>query len=105
MTPWVQYAHPALQRAAQINSFLSSTFSSIRSSIESSISDVNSVIDSLVDKVNDLKVFGNITAPQINISLSSLENVTLPDDFQEALTKLNDSLPTLSTFKSEIDDL
>ncbi|KZT66340.1 hypothetical protein DAEQUDRAFT_740019 [Daedalea quercina L-15889] len=95
-----------IDAVSEINSFLSSTFSSIRSSIQSDVSDVNSVIQSVVNKVNDLKVFGNITAPQISIpALSSLENVTLPDEFQEALTKLNDSLPTLSTLKSEIDDL
>lgn len=67
---------------------------------------MNSVIQSLVDKVNDLKVFGTITAPQIDVpALSSLENVTLPSDFQDALTKLNSSLPTLSTLKSELDDM
>lgn len=67
---------------------------------------MNSAIQSIVNKVNDLKVFGNITAPQLSIpALSSLENVTLPNDFQEALVKLNDSLPTLSTLKSDLDDM
>ena len=67
---------------------------------------MNSAIQSIVNKVNDLKVFGNITAPQFSVpALSSLENVTLPNDFQEALVKLNDSLPTLSTLKSELDDM
>ncbi|TFY54366.1 hypothetical protein EVJ58_g8908, partial [Rhodofomes roseus] len=90
----------------EINSFLSSTFSSIRSSIQSDVGGVNSAIQAIVNKVNDLKVFGTITAPQLSIpALSSLQNVTLPNDFEEALVKLNDSLPTLSTLKSELDDL
>lgn len=37
--------------------------------------------------------------------LSALENVTLPDTLVTALTSLNSSIPTLSEFRSTLDDL
>jgi hypothetical protein len=56
--------------------------------------------------VNKVNPFGNITAPQLSIpSLDALQNVTLPTDFQDALTKLNASLPSVSVFKHTIDNL
>jgi hypothetical protein len=56
--------------------------------------------------VNKVNPFGNITAPQLSIpSLNALQNVTLPTDFQDALTKLNASLPSVSVLKHAVNDL
>ncbi|KAH8119166.1 hypothetical protein DFH11DRAFT_1686126 [Phellopilus nigrolimitatus] len=90
----------------EINSFLQSTFSTIRTSIQSDISSVNSAIQSAVDTVNKVNPFNNISAPQFSVpSLDSLSNVTLPTDFQDALTKLNASLPTLDQVRNAIEDI
>lgn len=90
----------------QINSFLTGTFSTIRTAIQNDVSNANSVITKAVDEINKINPFGNISVPQFSIpSLSDLENVTLPTDFETALIKLNASLPTLSTLKSEIDSM
>lgn len=37
--------------------------------------------------------------------LSALQNVTLPQDFTDALTNLNNSLPTLSDLKDKVNDM
>ncbi|KAH9949740.1 hypothetical protein B0H21DRAFT_889589 [Amylocystis lapponica] len=88
----------------EANGFLSSTFSSIRSSIQSDVGSANSAIQSAVDGINKINPFGNISVPQFSIpSLTALENVTLPSDFQSALVTLNSSLPTFSDLKSELD--
>lgn len=90
----------------EINSFLTGTFSTIRTAIQNDVSNANSVITKAVDEINKINPFGNISVPQFSIpSLSDLENVTLPTDFETALIKLNASLPTLSTLKSEIDSI
>jgi len=64
------------------------------------------VIQTAIDGVNKVNPFGNIKAPQLNIpSLDALQNVTLPTDFQDALTKLNASLPSVSVLKNAVNDL
>jgi hypothetical protein len=90
----------------QINSFVQSTMSSIRTSIQNDVSTANSAIQSAVSAVNKVNPFGNINVPQFNIpSLSALQNVTLPTDFEDALNKLNASLPTVSDLKDKVDAL
>ncbi|GJE97726.1 Plasma membrane fusion protein [Phanerochaete sordida] len=90
----------------EFNSFLTSTFSTIRTAIQNDIQAANSVITTAINAINKVNPFGNISAPQISVpSLDSLQNVTLPSDFQDALEKLNSSLPTISDLKSKIDDL
>ncbi|KAI0930092.1 hypothetical protein AcV5_006889 [Taiwanofungus camphoratus] len=90
----------------EINSFLQNTLGSIRTSIQNDVTSANSAIQSAVNGINKINPFGNITAPQLNVpSLSLLENVTLPTDFESALISLNNSLPTLSNLKSEIDSI
>ena len=57
----------------------------------------------MVDTVNKVNPFSKITAPQINIpSLDALANLNLPTDFQDALTKLNSTLPTVSDLKDKL---
>lgn len=88
----------------QINSFLTSTFSSLRTSIQNDVSTANSAIKTAIDAINKVNPFGNISVPQISVpSLNSLQNVTLPSDFENDLIKLNNSLPTISDLKQKID--
>lgn len=88
----------------QISSFIQSTLSSIRTSIQNDVSSANSAIQSAVSAVNKIDPFGNITVPQFSIpSLDALQNVTLPTDLEDALTKLNASLPTVSGLKDKAD--
>lgn len=90
----------------QINSFLSTTFSGIRTSIQSDVSSANSAISSAISAINKVNPFGNISVPQLSVpSLDALQNVTLPTDFEDALNKLNASLPTVSDLKDKIDAL
>jgi len=50
--------------------------------------------------------FGNIQAPQFDLSsFDALGNITIPTDFEDALVKLNSSLPTVSSIKDSIKDL
>jgi hypothetical protein len=56
--------------------------------------------------LNSVNPFGNITPPQFNIpSLSLLQNITLPTDFENALISLNNTLPTFSELKDAVTDL
>lgn len=77
--------------------------SSIRTSIQNDVSTANSAIQSAVSAINKVNPFGNINVPQFSIpSLDALQNVTLPTDFEDALTKLNASLPTVSDLKDKV---
>ncbi|KAI0264365.1 hypothetical protein BC834DRAFT_882703 [Gloeopeniophorella convolvens] len=90
----------------EINSFLTNTFNSLRTSIQSDVATANSVITTAINAINKVNPFGDITAPQISIpSLDALQNVTLPTDFEDALTKLNASLPSVSVLKDTINNL
>ncbi|OCB88470.1 hypothetical protein A7U60_g4378 [Sanghuangporus baumii] len=89
----------------EINDFLSSTFSTIRTSIQDSISSINSAIQTAIDGINDVNPFSDISAPQFDVpDLSILDNVTLPDSVQQALTNLNSTLPTVDQIKDTIND-
>ncbi|KAL5524036.1 hypothetical protein ACEPAG_8209 [Sanghuangporus baumii] len=89
----------------EINDFLSSTFSTIRTSIQNSISSINSAIQTAIKGINDVNPFSDISAPQFNVpDLSILDNVTLPDSVQQALTNLNSTLPTLDQVRDTIKD-
>ncbi|KAF8492611.1 hypothetical protein F5888DRAFT_895808 [Russula emetica] len=90
----------------EINSFLQSTFSTLRTSIQNDVATANSAMQTAINGINKVNPFGNITVPQLSIpSLDALQNVTLPTDFQDALTTLNASLPSVSVFKHAVDDL
>ncbi|KAI0288790.1 hypothetical protein BC826DRAFT_1098652 [Russula brevipes] len=89
-----------------INSFLTNTLGSLRTSIQNDVAAANSAIQTTINGINKLNPFGNITAPQFSIpSLDSLQNVTLPTDFQDSLTKLNASLPSIAVLKHTVNDL
>jgi len=65
------------------------------------------VISSAVGGINKiLPSAANINVPQFSIpSLDALNNVTLPTDFEDALTKLNASIPSLADLRSKIDNM
>jgi len=80
--------------------------SGIRTSIQNDVSAANSAIQSAVSGINKINPFGNINVPQFSIpSLDALQNVTLPNDFETALTQLNASLPSVSDLKQKVDAL
>ncbi|KAI9460752.1 hypothetical protein F5148DRAFT_251782 [Russula earlei] len=90
----------------EINTFLTNTFNSLRTSIQNDVATVNSAVQTAINGINKVNPFGNIQAPQFSIpSLDALQNVTLPTDFQDALTSLNASLPSVSVLKHTVNDL
>lgn len=79
---------------------------SIVPGLKSDATSVNSAIQSAVDAINKVNPFGNIQAPQFNVSsLDALSGITIPTDFENALIKLNNSLPSVSSIKDVIQDL
>ncbi|KAG6374943.1 hypothetical protein JVT61DRAFT_3696 [Boletus reticuloceps] len=90
----------------EIDSFLQSTLNNIASGIKSDITSVNSAIQSAMNSINKVNPFGNIQAPQFNVSsLDSLSNIAIPTNFENALIQPNNSLPTVSSIKNTIQDL
>ncbi|KAL4073825.1 hypothetical protein V8B97DRAFT_2003536 [Scleroderma yunnanense] len=90
----------------EITSFLQSTLNSIVTTLKNDASTINSAIESAVNAVNKVNPFGNIQAPQFNLSsFDALQNITIPTDFENALVQLNNSLPTVSSIKDSIKDL
>jgi len=87
-----------------MQSVVSAAASGIKTSIQNDISAANSAIQSAINGINKVNPFGDITAPTINVpSLDALDNIQFPSDFEDALRKLNDSLPSISDLKSKID--
>lgn len=77
--------------------------SGLRTSIQNDVGAANSAIQTAIGAINKVNPFGNINVPQFSIpSLDALQNVTLPTDFEDALTKLNSSLPTVSDLKDKV---
>ncbi|KDR75139.1 hypothetical protein GALMADRAFT_69979, partial [Galerina marginata CBS 339.88] len=90
----------------EINNVLEGVTSTLRSSIQSDIASANSVIASAIDTINKVNPFGKITPPQINVpSLDSLQNVSLPASFTDALTSLNASLPSIADIKDKVESV
>lgn len=78
----------------------------MRTSIQNDITSINSAIKTAVDGINKINPFSDITAPTFDVpSLSSLQNVTLPTNFQDALVSLNSSLPTFQDIKDKIESV
>ena len=74
--------------------------------IQDGINNANSVITNAINSFNKVNPFGNITPPQIPVpSLDSLQNLTLPASFQQALTNLNSSIPSVADIKNKVNDL
>lgn len=89
-----------------MNNLLQSATSSLRTSIQNDIQSANNVIKSFIDGVNKVNPFSDIQAPQINVpSLDGLTNIQLPSSFQDSLTKLNSSLPTVADLKDKVESM
>jgi uncharacterized protein involved in exopolysaccharide biosynthesis len=83
-----------------------SVASGLRTSIQNDITNANSVIQTAIDAINKINPFSKITPPQIAVpSLDALQNVTLPASFQQALTNLNNTLPTFNDLKQKIESV
>ncbi|EIW63269.1 pheromone-regulated protein PRM1 [Trametes versicolor FP-101664 SS1] len=90
----------------ELNSFVTSTLNGIRTNIQNDVGAANSAIQSAIGAINKINPFGDISVPQFSIpSLTALQNVTLPTDFEDSLKKLNSSLPSLSDLKDKVDSL
>jgi hypothetical protein len=80
--------------------------SGLRTSIQNDISNANSVITTAINAINKVNPFGKINPPQITVpSLDALQNVTLPASFEQALTSLNNTLPTFNDLKQKIESV
>ncbi|KAF5355577.1 hypothetical protein D9758_006370 [Tetrapyrgos nigripes] len=78
----------------------------LQTGIQDSINGANSVIKDAIDGINKINPFSDISVPTIPVpDLSSLNNVTLPASFTDALTKLNDTLPTFNEIKDKIEQV
>lgn len=92
-----------------ISAAVTASLNGLRTAIQGDVQAANSVISTAVGAINKLipsvlKI--SLDVPQFNIpSLSGLQNVTIPDTFQNALTSLNSSLPTLSDIRDGLDEL
>jgi len=90
----------------EITSFVQSSVNSIVSGLKNDATSLNSAISTVVNELNKVNPFGNVDAPQFNVSsLDALSNITIPTDFENALVQLNNSLPTVSSIKDSIEDL
>ncbi|ETW83308.1 hypothetical protein HETIRDRAFT_474453, partial [Heterobasidion irregulare TC 32-1] len=90
----------------EISNLITSTFDGLRTSIQNDISSANSAIKTAIDAINKVNPFSDISVPQISVpSLDALQNVTLPTDFQDALLKLNASIPSVSDLKDKVNGI
>ncbi|KAL4263584.1 Plasma membrane fusion protein PRM1 [Pleurotus pulmonarius] len=90
----------------EFSNLVSAAANGISSALQSQIQNANSVIRTAIDAINKVNPFDDINVPQIPIpDLSALQNVQLPTDFQDALTKLNSSLPTVAELKDKVEDV
>ncbi|KAG6865489.1 hypothetical protein C0991_002203 [Blastosporella zonata] len=90
----------------ELNTVVQSAADGIRTAIQSDITSANSVIQTAIDAINKVNPFGDITAPSIPVpDLSALSNVTLPDSFTQALTSLNNSIPTVAQIKDAVESV
>lgn len=89
-----------------MSDFVNSTLAGIRTNIQGDVAAANKVIQAAVSAINKVTsiVNVNLNVPQFDIpSLNSLANVTLPTGFEDALLKLNSSLPTLDELRDKLD--
>lgn len=92
----------------QITNFLQSTISGLKTSIQGDIQSANNAIASAVNAINSVTKIVNVqlNVPQFSIpALSGLDNITIPTDLQDALTKLNATLPTLAQLRDTVDNM
>ncbi|KAF7289502.1 Plasma membrane fusion protein PRM1 [Mycena chlorophos] len=84
----------------ELNAVVGAAASGLRTTIQDAFGAANSALKGISDVASK---FG-ISVPTLSVpDLSSLENVTLPSSFTDALTSLNNSLPTFNELKQLVD--
>lgn len=92
----------------EITNFLQNAVNGLKSSIQGDIQAANSAIATAVNAINSVTKIVNVKldVPQFSIpSLSGLDNIKIPTDLQDALTKLNSTLPTLDQLRDTVDNI
>ncbi|PFH53747.1 hypothetical protein AMATHDRAFT_54233 [Amanita thiersii Skay4041] len=90
----------------ELNTLIQNVGNGLRTSIQSDIAKANDIIKSAIDAINKVNPFSDITAPQITVpSLDGLQNISLPSSFQDALTKLNDTIPSVDVLKDKLESV
>ncbi|TRM69986.1 hypothetical protein BD626DRAFT_563681 [Schizophyllum amplum] len=95
-----------ISAADEVKEFVENIADGLADTIQSAISGANSAFQTAIDGVNAINPFGDISAPQIDMpDLSSLTNLNLPTTFQDALTSLNNTVPTFDEIKEAIENV
>ena len=80
----------------------------LKTSIQGDIQSANNAIATAVNAINSVTKIVNVKldVPQFSIpALSGLDNIQIPTDLQDALTKLNATLPTLDQLRNTVDSM
>ncbi|CUA75047.1 Plasma membrane fusion protein PRM1 [Coprinopsis cinerea okayama7 len=92
----------------EVTNFLQNTVNGLKTSIQGDIQSANNAIASAVNAINSVTRIVNVKldVPQFSIpALSGLDNIKIPTDLQDALTKLNSTLPTLDQLRDTVDNI
>ncbi|CAE6512245.1 unnamed protein product [Rhizoctonia solani] len=92
----------------EVTNFLQNTVNGLKTSIQGDIQSANNAIASAVNAINSVTRIVNVKLdiPQFSIpALSGLDNIKIPTDLQDALTKLNSTLPTLDQLRDTVDNI
>ncbi|CAA7261757.1 unnamed protein product [Cyclocybe aegerita] len=90
----------------EVNQLVQTVTTALRTNIQNDIASANNVIRSAIDAINRVNPFDDITPPQIPVpNLDGLQNVSLPAAFEQALTNLNASLPSVAQLKDKVEDV
>ncbi|KIY53635.1 hypothetical protein FISHEDRAFT_7328, partial [Fistulina hepatica ATCC 64428] len=87
----------------EADELVKSTASALATTIQAAVDAVNDSINKVISVINDLG--GDISDISLDVNLTSLTNLTLPTTFQDALTSLNDSIPTFTALKEAINEV
>ncbi|KAF8893468.1 hypothetical protein BD779DRAFT_1436024 [Infundibulicybe gibba] len=90
----------------ELSDVVQSVTGGLRTSIQNDITSANSAIQTVIDTVNKINPLGDIKAPQIPVpNLDGLQNISIPQSFQDSLSNLNSSLPTFNDLKQKIESI
>ncbi|KAL1681740.1 hypothetical protein EV122DRAFT_260230 [Schizophyllum commune] len=95
-----------ISAADEVKEFVENIADGIADTIQSAINGANSAFQTAINGINAINPFDDISAPQIDMpDLSSLTNLNLPTTFQDALTSLNNTVPTFDEIKDAIEEV
>lgn len=85
--------------------FLNSTLGTIEQNIVGEAASAENAILSAIQGVGSVIGLGNLNLPKVEIpAASQLLNITIPDTVNQALTSLNNSIPTFAELKNATDN-